>query len=79
MVDYDTLLASYQERIEQRQAKLQQIRNRERRANALFITYGVGIWLLYVVLWYFNVVPRYGDDVLAQIGRAAPVGAGPVV
>ncbi|GAA5980566.1 hypothetical protein JCM11641_006683 [Rhodosporidiobolus odoratus] len=78
--DYDTYLAGLQEQISARQAKLQQIRLRERRANALFITYGVGLWVLYTVLWYFGVVPGSGKShMLDQVGRAAPLVAGPVV
>ncbi|GAA5966112.1 hypothetical protein JCM3765_002610 [Sporobolomyces pararoseus] len=55
-VDYDTYLSLLQDKITARQSKLQQIRLRERRANALFITYGLALWVLYVALWYFGVV-----------------------
>ncbi|GAA5861751.1 hypothetical protein JCM3774_002693 [Rhodotorula dairenensis] len=54
--DYDSYLAKLQTQIAARQARLQQIRLRERRANALFITYGLGLWILYALLWWFGVV-----------------------
>ncbi|GAA5928204.1 uncharacterized protein JCM15063_003819 [Sporobolomyces koalae] len=60
-VDYDTYLSLLQDKIAARQQKLQQIRLRERRANALFITYGIALYVLYIALWYFGVVgKRYG-------------------
>ncbi|GAA5962029.1 hypothetical protein JCM8115_002888 [Rhodotorula mucilaginosa] len=52
--DYDSYLGKLQTQIAARQARLQQIRLRERRANALFITYGLGLWILYTLLWWFG-------------------------
>ncbi|BGP15895.1 hypothetical protein JCM10213_003676 [Rhodosporidiobolus nylandii] len=79
-VDYDTVLSALQDQISARQAKLQQIRLRERRANALFVTYGVGLWFLYTVLWYFNIFGGwFGEPVPAMAAKAAPVVVGPVV
>ncbi|GAA6027370.1 hypothetical protein JCM8097_007802 [Rhodosporidiobolus ruineniae] len=79
-VDYDTVLSALQEQISQRQAKLQQIRLRERRANALFVTYAIAAWVLYAVLWWFNIFggSRY-DPWTVKVGRTAPTVAGPVV
>ncbi|BGP47969.1 hypothetical protein JCM10450v2_003838 [Rhodotorula kratochvilovae] len=77
-VDYDTVLSKLQTQIAARQARLQQIRLRERRANALFITYGLALWILYSVLWYFGIVGgRHGPWQVAA-ASGAPVVLGPV-
>ncbi|GAA6010711.1 hypothetical protein JCM11491_002909 [Sporobolomyces phaffii] len=81
-VDYDTYLSLLQDKITARQSKLQQIRLRERRANALFITYGLALWVLYVALWYFGVVGgRYAAHGAAveKVAGIAPMVLGPVV
>lgn len=76
--NYDTLLAKLQTQIAARQARLQQIRLRERRANALLITYGLACWILYAVLWYFGIVGgRHGPWPVAAAG-GAPVVLGPI-
>lgn len=77
--DYDSYLSKLQGQIAARQARLQQIRLRERRANALFITYGLGLWVLYAVLWYFGIVGVSGEeDWPTRAARGAPVIGGPV-
>ncbi|BGP24437.1 hypothetical protein Rt10032_c03g1444 [Rhodotorula toruloides] len=77
--DYDSYLSKLQGQIAARQARLQQIRLRERRANALFITYGLGLWILYAVLWYFGIVGVSGEeDWPTRAARGAPVVGGPV-
>ncbi|GAA6022568.1 hypothetical protein JCM10207_006588 [Rhodosporidiobolus poonsookiae] len=77
--DYDTVLSRLQEQISARQAKLQQIRLRERRANALFITYGFGLWVLYSVLWWFKVIGANFGPLHMKALFAAPVILLPVV
>ncbi|GAA5904141.1 hypothetical protein JCM8208_003458 [Rhodotorula glutinis] len=78
--DYDTVLAKLQTQIAARQARLQQIRLRERRLNALLITYGLVAWILYTVLWYFGIVGvRQTEASLpAVVAGVAPVVLGPV-
>ncbi|GAA5910783.1 uncharacterized protein JCM6883_000312 [Sporobolomyces salmoneus] len=80
-VDYDTYLSLLQDKITARQSKLQQIRLRERRANALFITYGLALWVVYVALWYFGVIgARYGDGgAVEKAVGVSPMIVGPVV
>ncbi|CEQ40358.1 SPOSA6832_01971, partial [Sporobolomyces salmonicolor] len=76
--DYDTYLASVQTQIQARQARLQQIRLRERRANVLFITYGIGLWVLYGVLWWFTIFGGdNGVEWVVKAARTAPVVGGP--
>ncbi|GAA6024166.1 hypothetical protein JCM8202_003520 [Rhodotorula sphaerocarpa] len=77
--DYDSYLEKIQTKIAARQARLQQIRLRERRANALFITYGLGLWILYSVLWWFGIVGAAEESSWeTQALRTAPVVLGPV-
>ncbi|GAA5829100.1 hypothetical protein JCM5353_005279, partial [Sporobolomyces roseus] len=80
-VDYDTYLSLLQDKITARQTKLQSIRLRERRANALFVTYGIAIWAFYVVLWYFGIVGsrRLAGHNWQKITGSLPVISGPVV
>lgn len=77
--DYDSYLGKLQTQIAARQARLQQIRLRERRANALFITYGLGLWILYTLLWWFGM---HGGSSYAswetKALRTAPVVLSPV-
>ncbi|GAA5842568.1 hypothetical protein JCM11251_004906 [Rhodosporidiobolus azoricus] len=78
--DYDTYLSKLQDQISARQAKLQQIRLRERRANALLLTWAIGFWLLYTVLWYLKVVRiRIDGGALDAVVSAAPVLVAPVL
>ncbi|GAA5908260.1 hypothetical protein JCM6882_006786 [Rhodosporidiobolus microsporus] len=78
--DYDTYLSKLQEQISARQAKLQQIRLRERRANALLLTWAIGLWVFYTVLWYLGVVRfRLNGGALDQVVSAAPVLVVPVL
>lgn len=81
-VDYDTYLSLLQDKITARQSKLQQIRLRERRTNALFITYGLALWVVYGALWYFGVVGsrRNGSARALEKGLGMlPMVLGPVV
>ncbi|GAA6063135.1 hypothetical protein JCM10212_001183 [Sporobolomyces blumeae] len=79
-VDYDTYLSGLQSKIQTRQQKLQQIKLRERRANVLLFTYGLALYVLYAVLWYFGIVgARPHDGWYAKAAKATPVVTGPVL
>lgn len=71
-LDYETLLSLIETKIQSRQARLQTIQLRERRATALTITWGLGAWVVYVALWYFHVFRQNAVN-------GVPVIAGPVV
>jgi hypothetical protein len=75
--DYETLLSQLEASIKAREQHLLSIRLRERRANALFVTYGVATYFVYVALWYFGVVG--GDDGVERLLGGLPVIGGPVV
>lgn len=75
--DYETLLSGLEQRIKARESHLLSIRLRERRANALFITYGLGAWIVYVALWWFGVVRAEAG--VEKVVRGLPVAGGPVV
>ncbi|SGY50407.1 BQ5605_C001g00882 [Microbotryum silenes-dioicae] len=74
--DYETVLSALEARIKMREDHLLSIRLRERRANALFITYGIGAWLIYSVVWYS--ILRYRADGIDKLLRVLPVIASPV-
>lgn len=76
--DYETVLSSLSASIKDRESLLLSINKRERSANALFITYGLGAWVVYFTLWYFNVIlGRNGNGADYVIGWAITLG-GPV-
>jgi len=70
--DYETLLSQLETKIQSRQARLQTIQLRERRATALTITWGLGAWVVYVALWYFHIFKQNALN-------GVPVIGGPVV
>ena len=75
--DYETILSSLETKVKARESHLLQIKLRERRANALFITYGLGLWALYSVLWYALLLHRrHGFE---GVVVALPVFVGPVL
>ncbi|SCV71218.1 BQ2448_2806 [Microbotryum intermedium] len=74
--DYETVLSALEARIKTREDHLLSIRLRERRANALFITYGIGAWLIYSVTWYF--ILRHREDGIDKLLGVLPVIASPV-
>lgn len=63
-------------RIKARESQLLAIKLRERRANALFITYGVGAWVVYLGLWWLGVVG--GQFGLERVLGGLPVIGGPI-
>ena len=83
------VLEELQESIAARDAQLSIIKQRERRAVVLVTTYSLAGWLLYVALWYFNLLPggaiAVGEgeiadvDLLAAICKAIPLGLIPVL
>ncbi|KAL8280644.1 hypothetical protein RQP46_006967 [Phenoliferia psychrophenolica] len=79
--DYETLLSQLEQRIKDREQHLLSIRLRERRANALFITYGLGLWAVYVLLWWLGVVGGLLGEghAFGKALQALPVVGGPVL
>lgn len=74
--DYESLLSQLESRIKARENHLLSICLRERRANALFITYGLGAWIVYLALWWFGLVG--GDEGLERAVGGLPVIGGPI-
>ncbi|KAM0787783.1 hypothetical protein ACM66B_003838 [Microbotryomycetes sp. NB124-2] len=78
--DYETVLSNLEKQIKAAEAHLLQIRLRERRANALFVTYSVGAWLVYALAWYAWL--RHSTRASASFGASlvllAPLVIGPV-
>ena len=75
--DYETVLSQLESSIKARESHLLSIKLRERRANALFVTYGLAAYLLYALLWYFSF--RATPDPLDKALVLAPVVGGPIV
>lgn len=75
--DYETILSSLDTKVKARENHLLAIKLRERRANALFITYGLGLWALYSILWYALLLHRRHG--LQGLLVALPVFIGPVL
>ncbi|KAF9002249.1 hypothetical protein BDQ17DRAFT_1280535 [Cyathus striatus] len=86
--DYETILSALASDIQKRQTKLSEIRLRERRATLVVTLYTLAAWVVYVSLWYMNVLP-FSSPVNEGYGRrgrgwhkvllGVPVGVGPVV
>lgn len=74
--DYETLLSHLSTLIKERETHLLSIKLRERRSNALAITYGTAFWGVYLILWYFGVVG--GTAGLERVVGGIPVIGGPV-
>lgn len=75
--DYESVLSALESKIKSRETHLLSIRLRERRANALFITYGLAAWAVYVFLWWLRVLgSRDGVD---RAFAGIPIIGGPVV
>ena len=81
--DYETVLSSLAQDVQQRQIKLSEIRLRERRATLFVTLYTLAGWVAYVSIWYMGFLPNLlGPRRGGKIGKAvtgAPVVVGPVV
>lgn len=73
--DYETVLSALESSIQSRQARLQTIQLRERRANAVCISYGFAAWVIYVAVWYWNQTFGFRHNA----ANGVPVVAGPIV
>ncbi|KZV79386.1 hypothetical protein EXIGLDRAFT_735172 [Exidia glandulosa HHB12029] len=78
--NYEEVLSALATEIAQRQARLADIRQRERRATLWFTLYAGAAWAAYVALWYARLVPRASSRAAVERMLAgAPVLAGPLV
>lgn len=79
--DYDQILSSLALDIQKRQAKLADIRLRERRTTTLFTLYAITAWITYVGAWYSGLLPRaiagYGGN--ASFVKWLPILLGPIL
>ncbi|KAK4047697.1 hypothetical protein OIV83_005205 [Microbotryomycetes sp. JL201] len=77
--DYETVLSNLEKQIKAAEAHLLQIRLRERRANALFVTYGIGAWLVYALVWYALLRHRHTESLGASTALFAALVIGPIL
>ncbi|KLO16983.1 hypothetical protein SCHPADRAFT_868710 [Schizopora paradoxa] len=79
--DYDQILSSLALDIQKRQAKLADIRLRERRTTTLVTLYAIATWVTYIGAWYLGMLPR----AIASSGGSAsfvkwlPIFLGPIL
>ncbi|KAK4049096.1 hypothetical protein OIO90_005566 [Microbotryomycetes sp. JL221] len=76
--DYETILSRLEQDINKAESHLLQIKLRERRSNALFLTYGITVWLLYFGVWYLYL--RHNQHSTGQLVVVTlPLIVGPVL
>lgn len=81
--DYEQVLAALALNLQKRQTRLSEIRLRERRSTLLFSLYALGLWVVYVSLWYMNMVPTLThhprSSAIERALEGAPVFIGPIL
>lgn len=79
--DYDQILSSLALDIQKRQAKLADIRLRERRTTTLVTLYAISAWVTYIGAWYLGLLPQviagYGGS--ASFVKWLPIFLGPIL
>ncbi|KAJ6537510.1 hypothetical protein DFH09DRAFT_1177921 [Mycena vulgaris] len=79
--DYETILSTLAANIQKRQTLLSEIRLRERKATMLVTLNAIGVWLVYLAVWYFGFVSGGAAgrvNSAERALRALPVFIGPI-
>lgn len=81
--DYEQILASIELDIQKRQTRLSEIRLRERRTTLKVTLYTLAFWVVYVSLWYAQVLPALSgyrpNTVFEKFVKGVPVLIGPIL
>ena len=81
--DYEQILASLELDIQKRQTRLSEIRLRERRTTLKVTLYTLAFWVVYVSLWYTQVLPIFNghrpNTVFEKFVKGVPVLIGPIL
>lgn len=81
--DYEQVLASLELDIQKRQTRLSEIRLRERRTTLKVTLYTLAFWVVYVSLWYAQVLPVFSghrpNTAFEKLVKGVPVLIGPVL
>jgi len=82
--DFETVLAALAKDIQKRQIRLLEIRLREKRSTLLATIYTVLVWIIYVALWYLDILPSFfwptagRHAIVRRVIRGLPVFVGPI-
>ena len=81
--DYEQILASIELDIQKRQTRLSEIRLRERRTTLKVTLYTLAFWVVYVSLWYAQVLPMLSghrpNTAFEKFMKGVPVLIGPIL
>ena len=79
--DYEQVLASLELNIQKRQMRLSEIRLRERRTTLKVTLYTLAFWVVYVSLWYAQVLPNghRPNTAFEKFVKGVPVLIGPIL
>jgi endoplasmic reticulum junction formation protein lunapark len=81
--DYEQILASIERDIQKRQTRLSEIRIRERRTTLKVTLYTLAFWVVYVSLWYAQVLPMLSghrpNTAFEKFVKGVPVLIGPIL
>ena len=81
--DYEQILASLELDIQKRQTRLSEIRLRERRTTLKVTLYTLAFWVVYVSLWYTQVLPIFSghrpNTAFEKFVKGVPVLIGPIL
>ncbi|KAF9645401.1 hypothetical protein BDM02DRAFT_3101450 [Thelephora ganbajun] len=81
--DYEQILASLELDIQKRQTRLSEIRLRERRTTLKVTLYTLTFWVVYVSLWYAQVLPIFNgyrpNTAFGKFVKGVPVLVGPIL
>ncbi|RDX51720.1 hypothetical protein OH76DRAFT_1401138 [Lentinus brumalis] len=81
--DFEQVLATLAQDIENRQKRLSEIRLRERRATLLASVYALLAWIVYTSLWYMDFIPQLTThprrSKYERTVKGVPVFVGPIV
>lgn len=79
--DYEQILASLELDIQKRQTRLSEIRLRERRTTLKVTLYTLAFWVVYVSLWYAQVLPNghRPNTAFEKFVKGVPVLIGPIL
>ena len=81
--DFEQVLATLAEDIQNRQKRLSEIRLRERRTTLLVSVYALLTWIAYTSLWYMDFIPQLTThprrSKYERTVKGVPVFVGPIV
>ena len=83
--DFETVLTALGKDIQKRQIRLLEIRLREKRSTLLATIYTLLAWVIYITLWYLDILPQFlwltagRHAIVRRVMRGLPVFVGPIM